>query len=408
MLTFDIKIYNTAKVKKIDIISKRKTIEVEKMGTSLSKKGLTTRPAVSFISTCSSEKKNLPEEEIELIIRYWVRILSIKLGWIHDFDRLIAEYVEFIFVYSMISIYLLLFHKNCFRRQILLNVFTEHMNLVYSIDVSTFGDSQNYFFWDFKNNQQLQVFDGHNGWIGGIEFSPFNGGRYLCSGSGDDTIRLWDVETSKSLHAFNKHKSGVWCVAISPLQSNNNNNNKKNNIGIIGGNGYTICSGSWDKTIRIWDIETTKQMVVFKGHEMIVMSVKYGSNELGINGGSNIILSGSEDKSVRLWDTRSGQQIQVFDGHTNDVWAVEYSPFVVNNIEVGGCSNVICSGSRDCTIRFWDIRSNKSEAHVIKAHNEIMCLKFFQLKENTKNKNDRRCDVKLCYGSYNGPICIWG
>ncbi|ETO36604.1 WD-40 repeat protein, partial [Reticulomyxa filosa] len=128
----------------------------------------------------------------------------------------------------------------------------------------------------------------------------------------------------KSLHVFNEHQNAVQCVDISPLQNNNkNNNNKSNSIGVIGGNGYTICSGSWDRTIRIWDIETTKQLNVFKGHDSWIYSVKYGSNEL-----LNTILSGSRDESVRLWDIRSGKQIQVFNGHTSDVYAVEYSPFV--------------------------------------------------------------------------------
>ncbi|ETO04529.1 hypothetical protein RFI_32870 [Reticulomyxa filosa] len=54
---------------------------------------------------------------------------------------------------------------------------------------------------------------------------------------------------------------------------------------------------SCDKTIRIWDIETTKQLNIFKGHEHYVNSIKYGSNEL-----LNTILSGSNDKSIRLWD----------------------------------------------------------------------------------------------------------
>ncbi|ETO35373.1 hypothetical protein RFI_01690, partial [Reticulomyxa filosa] len=199
----------------------------------------------------------------------------------------------------------------------------------------------------------------------GIEFSSFNGGRYLCSGSRDNTIRLWDVETSKSLHVFNGHEDGIWCVDISPLQSNNknDNNNKMNNIGIIGGNGYTICSGSRDKTIRIWDIETTKQFNVFNEHTGYVNSVKYGSNEL-----LNTILSGSDDGSVRLWDIRSDQQIQVFNGHKNCMSAVEYSPFVIND-SIGN-SNVICSGSDDNTIRFWDIRSNKKTLFLIEGSDE--------------------------------------
>ncbi|ETO35626.1 WD-40 repeat protein, partial [Reticulomyxa filosa] len=201
------------------------------------------------------------------------------------------------------------------------------------------------------------------------------------------------------LNVFNGHENYVWCVNISPLQSNNN---KMNNIGVIGGNGYTICSGSY-KTIRIWDIET-KQFNVFKGYTNWIRSVKYGSNEL-----LNTILSGSYDNSVRLWDIRSGQQIQVFNGHTNTVWSVEYSPFVIKNDT--GSSNVICSGSGDNTIRFWDIRSNKSELYMIRGDEKkdsgIFCLKFIELKKKKETRNVKY-DLNLCYCSSNGPIRIWG
>ncbi|ETO07315.1 G-protein beta WD-40 repeats containing protein, partial [Reticulomyxa filosa] len=183
-----------------------------------------------------------------------------------------------------------------------------------------------------------------------------------------------------------------------------NYDNKMNNIGVIGGNGYTICSGSFDKTIRIWDIETTKQLNIFKGHEDNLRSVKYGSNEL-----VNTILSGSADESVRLWDIRSDKQIQVFNGHTNIVWSVEYSPFVIKNSICN--SNVICSGSDDNTIRFWDIRSNKNELYIIKGDdkkdNGILCLKFIRSKKKDNTKNVTY-DLNLCYGSNIGHIRIWG
>ncbi|ETO18284.1 WD-40 repeat protein, partial [Reticulomyxa filosa] len=213
----------------------------------------------------------------------------------------------------------------------------------------------------------------------------------------------WDVETSKSLHIFNGHEKGVWCVDISPLQSNNNNGNN-NNIGMIGGNGYTICSGSLDKTIQIWDIETTKQIIVLKRHTNYVWSVKYGSNKL-----INTILSGSQDKSVRLWDIRSGEQIQVFNGHTSIVWSVEYSPFVIQNNSDN--SNVICSGSLDNTIRFWDIRSNKKELYVMRVDNGVFCIKFIESKKkvnNSEQKLNGNSFVNLCYGSYKGLVCVWG
>ncbi|ETO34830.1 WD-40 repeat protein [Reticulomyxa filosa] len=335
------------------------------------------------------------EEEIPLIIQHWIKILHIKFGWIYEFDKLVVNYVMFI--------YFFFYAKQKIQM---------HTDIVWSIDYSTFGDGQficsgsgdetvrvwdvdnnkqiqslhghlfgvfcvkfsryHYHhhrknvicsssldntirFWDIKHNKQLQILYEHDDSVYGIEFSPLSGGRYLCSGSTGATIRLWDVATSKSLHVFNRHERTVWCVDISPLQSNNDN--KSNNIGVI------------------------------DGHTNYVMSVKYGSNEL-----LNTILSGSFDNSVRLWDIRSGQQIQAFDGHTRWVHAVEYSPLVIKN--------------SDNTIRFWDIRSNKNELYIIKGDNEedngIYCLKFISLKRKEKiNENARNAtyDLNLCYGS---------
>ncbi|ETO06239.1 hypothetical protein RFI_31157 [Reticulomyxa filosa] len=197
----------------------------------------------------------------------------------------------------------------------------------------------------FDNNHLFDV-------IIHIVFSTFSGGRYLCSGSYDKTIRC------------------IRCVAISPLQSakHNKNDNESNSIGVIGGNGYTICSGSDDKTIRIWDIEKTKQLIEFKGHENTIISVKYGPNKSGNSGTSNTILSGSWDKSICLWDIRSSRQIQVFNGHNTHL--------------------------------------NK-ELHVMKENNNqnngIQWVKFIKFKNKSNNFG-----VYLYYGTCEGIIRIWG
>ncbi|ETO11531.1 hypothetical protein RFI_25845 [Reticulomyxa filosa] len=152
-------------------------------------------------------------------------------------------------------------------------------------------------------------------------------------------------------------------------------------------------------------------LLSFGGEHKHTLMMKYVSVWSNDNNNNDNEMDKSKDIKigVRLWDIRSGQQIQVFNGHTNWVWAVAYSPFVLNNDDevVGGNSNVICSGSMDRIIRFWDIRSNKNELYVINGDNKhggIYCLTFLQLKGI--NSNDDL--VSLCYGLYKGTIHIWG
>ncbi|ETO13216.1 WD-repeat protein [Reticulomyxa filosa] len=290
--------------------------------------------------------------------------------------------------------------------------FSGHSRHVYSVKFSPFHDhsiicsssfDKTIRFWNFETAKELQVLNEHTGWVSGIAFSPFNKGRYLCSGSADKTIRLWDVETFQTLHIFNGHEHGVWCVDILPLQSNHHDDK---HIGVIGGNGYTLCSGACDKTIRIWDIETAKELIIFKGHGDTVRSVKYSPC------GTNTILSGSDDSSVRMWDIRSKKEIHVFKGHTDTTWSVGYSPFVRSG-KNSDDTNIIYSGSSDNTIRFWDTRTNK-KLHMIKGNDEdggIISLQFLFLKNKEKrNKNTDNCvySANLCYGSSKGPVRVWG
>ncbi|ETO33258.1 F-box and wd40 domain protein [Reticulomyxa filosa] len=174
-----------------------------------------------------SREKNQKKKKIQIIIYYLIRISNIKLGWIKDFDKIVVNY--------------------------LLNTYTGHASVVQSIDYSTFDDCQ-----------------------------------LICSGSYDNTVRIWNFDNNKQIQSLNRHSAFVLCVKFSQYHYHNH------------------CQ-------------------------------HYGSNEL-----LNIILSGSADESVRLWNIRSGQQIQ-------DVISVEYAPFIIESNRSN--SNVVCSGSVDKTIK---------------------------------------------------------
>lgn len=65
-----------------------------------------------------------------------------------------------------------------------------------------------------------------------MAFSP--DGRWALSGSGDNTLKLWEVATGREVRAFSGHTEEVWSVAISP-------------------DGRWALSGSGDKTLKLWD-----------------------------------------------------------------------------------------------------------------------------------------------------------
>jgi len=110
-------------------------------------------------------------------------------------------------------------------------------------------------------------------------------------------INVWEGATlAKSLAG---HSATVSCLATSL-------------------DGKMLASGSWDKTIRIWDMQTFECKHELKGHTAAVWAL------LPIEGGK--LLSGSADKTIRLWDMHDGKCLGQLIGHTDCVRALAMLP----------------------------------------------------------------------------------
>jgi hypothetical protein len=120
----------------------------------------------------------------------------------------------------------------------------------------------------------IRTFAGHTAQVLAVAFSP--DGRSALSGSGDRTLKLWDVATGRELSTLAGHTAAVTSVAFSP-------------------DGGSVLSGSADESLKLWDVATGKEIQSFTGHADSVGSVVFSPD-------GRSALSGSHDMSLKLWN----------------------------------------------------------------------------------------------------------
>jgi hypothetical protein len=128
---------------------------------------------------------------------------------------------------------------------------------------------------------EFRRFKGHVGHVQAVAFSPDV--RRVVTGSSDNTLRLWEVETGKAERVFKGHTDAVRCLAVSS-------------------DGRQILSGSKDGTVRLWDLEAGDQLIRLDGHANDVTGVAF-------LGDGKQALSCSRDKTIRVWDLAARRQV---------------------------------------------------------------------------------------------------
>lgn len=185
----------------------------------------------------------------------------------------------------------------------------------------------------------LQAYGGHSDSIEGVAISP--DGKFVLTGSDDQTARLWDLSTGKEIVQFTGHKDKVNSVAFSfdgkyALTASDDKiarlwdtttgkevrqfvHTHKVKGAVFSPDGNYVLTGSSDSIAYLWDATTGGEIRQFVGHENNVNSVAFSSD-------GKYILTGSDDKTARLWDVASGEELRQFIGHTRGVLSVSFSP----------------------------------------------------------------------------------
>ena len=225
--------------------------------------------------------------------------------------------------------------------------------------------------WEVETGRLLRTLRGHNRDVNSICYSP--DGKYIASGSNDNRIKLWEVKTGECVKTLGGFIGYVNSVCYSPdgkyiasgsntiklwdvksgecIKTLSGHNDDVNSV-CYSPDGKYIASGSDDETIKLWDVARGECIKTLSGHTWIVHYVCYSPD-------GKYMASGSYDSTIKLWDVATGERIKTLRGHTSWVKSVCYSPD----------GKYVASGSDDNTIKLWEVKSGEC-IKTLRGHND--------------------------------------
>lgn len=163
-----------------------------------------------------------------------------------------------------------------------------------------------------------------------IAFSP--DGTLLASGSRDHLLRLWSVETGREIARLSGHTDALSAVAFAA-------------------SGALLASGAADHSVRLWDVDQAtkeyRQTLLLRGHVDMISSLAFSPD-------GRLLASASLDRTIRLWTIESGEQMFVLRDHQGSI----------NTIAFSADGRLLVSASVDGTARIWDVSSGETVLNV--------------------------------------------
>jgi RNA polymerase sigma factor (sigma-70 family) len=278
--------------------------------------------------------------------------------------------------------------------------------------------------WDMKTGRPLRRLEGHEHSVYPVVYSP--DGRHVASGSRDGTARVWDAATGKELHKFFSYdgdKVGqVWVygLAFSP--------DGKHLAGTCRHGGGALNNVTGENEVRIWDIEGGKEVCRCEGHTSLIYAVAFSRDgktlfscgedgavrvwdaatgkaqrtigegawfgeSLAVSPDGGLLAVGCRDGNVRLFDIAGGRLLQEMKEHAN--FAYRQSLFRDGRtLAFSPDGRMLASGSWQ-VVQLWDVAAGQERLSFTAHRGEVMSVAFLP---------DGR---RLATGSPDTTVVVW-
>lgn len=214
--------------------------------------------------------------------------------------------------------------------------------------------------WDIENQKELLTITGHVGEVKDICIGINDNRIYTAA---DRFIRVWDWTgklqmttggTSTYLWNISLHPNenvvtagsfdpvvNIWPLNIKNKKTEKiRHHNKSVLVSKFSPDGKLIATGSQDKTICIWTVDSLKLITCFQGHSESITDIEWFP-------GNNHLISSSADSYIRLWDIENKKCSRIFEGHSKSIASIAISPDTL----------FILSGSADQMVNLWEVKT---------------------------------------------------
>ncbi len=165
--------------------------------------------------------------------------------------------------------------------------------------------------------------------MGVVALALSTDGGLIVSGSGDRDLRVWNIETGECLKVLEGHTEAVRSVALSV-------------------DGRTIVSGGDDNTLRVWNLETSECLKVLNGQQSSVSTIVLSAD-------GRYAVSTTVEGCLHIWDLKAGECLRVLDGSSCEIFRVGLA------LSADG-KTIISPSKNDGTFSVWDLASGRSLA----------------------------------------------